>query len=418
MTDVSAATSNPPGPEDQGRRGDGPLAGLRVLELGQLIAGPFCGQLLGDYGAEVIKIEDPAGGDPMRRWGHTDGTAAPVHWSVLARNKRSFGCDLRSPDGQDLVRRLALTADIVVENFRPGTLERWGLGYDELSAANPGLIMVRVTGFGQTGPYAGRAGYGSIGEAMGGIRHLMGEPDRPPSRSGLSIGDSLAGTLGALGAVAAVVERASSGRGQVVDCALYEAVLAMSESLVADYAAFGHVRERTGSVLPGVAPSNVYPTSDGADLLIAANQDTVFRRLAAAMDQPALADDPDYATHADRGRRQQALDDIITAWTSTLTRREVEDRCLAHAVPVGLIYRAPEMLDDPHFAARRSIVDVEVGADGTTLPMQAVVPRFGRTPARIRWAGPPLGDATDELLAEIDVDADTVADLRRRGVIR
>ncbi|OAA20998.1 formyl-CoA transferase [Frankia sp. EI5c] len=396
--------------------GGGPLAGVRVLELGQLIAGPFCGQLLGDYGAEVIKIEDPAAGDPMRRWGYTDGSGEPVHWSVLARNKRSIGCDLRSPEGQELVRRLAATADVLVENFRPGTMERWGLGYEQLAAVNPGLIMVRVTGFGQDGPYSSRAGYGSIGEAMGGLRHLMGEADRPPSRAGLSIGDSLAGTLGALGALAALVERGRSGRGQVVDCALYEAVLAMSESLVSDYAAFGHVRERTGSVLPGVAPSNVYPTADGAEVLIAANQDTVFRRLAAAMGRPELADDPRYATHGARGERQRELDQLVADWTSRLTHQELERRCLANSVPVGLVYRAPEMIDDPHFQARQSVVEVDV--NGSKLPMQTVVPRFGRTPARVRWAGPPLGDATDQLLAELDLADAEIADLRSRGVVR
>lgn len=413
MVDEPGTTSAP-----AARRGpgEGPLAGIRVLELGQLIAGPFCGQLLGDYGAEVIKIEDPSAGDPMRRWGHTDGTRDPVHWSVLGRNKRSLGCDLRSAEGQALVRRLAATADILVENFRPGTMERWGLGYPELSAVNPGLIMVRVTGFGQTGPYAARAGYGSIGEAMGGLRALIGEADRPPSRAGLSIGDSLAGTLGALGAVSALVERGVSGRGQVVDCALYEAVLAMSESLVADFAAFGHVRERTGSVLPGVAPSNVYPTSDGAEVLIAANQDTVFRRLAAAMGAPQLADDPRYATHGARGDRQEELDQRIAAWTSTLTHHEVERSCEEHAVPCGMVYRAPEMLDDPHFAARQSIVAVDV--KGSELPMQTVVPRFGRTPARVRWAGPPLGDATDDLLDELGFSDGDIADLRERGVVR
>lgn len=417
MAEVSAAASEPSErPEPSDRQGEGPLAGVRVLELGQLIAGPFCGQLLGDYGAEVIKIEDPSAGDPMRRWGYTDGTGEPVHWSVLARNKRSLGCDLRSAEGQELVRRLAATADIVVENFRPGTMERWGLGYEDLAAVNPGLIMVRVTGFGQDGPYASRAGYGSIGEAMGGLRHLMGEADRPPSRAGVSIGDSLAGTLGALGAVAALVERKSSGRGQVVDCALYEAVLAMSESLVTDYAAFGYLRERTGSVLPGVAPSNVYPTSDGAEVLIAANQDTVFRRLAAAMGRPELADDPRYATHSARGERQGELDQLIAGWTTLLTHRELEHTCLANAVPVGLIYRAPEMIDDPHFQARQSIVEVDV--NGSKLPMQTVVPRFGRTPARVRWAGPPLGDATDQLLKELDFGDNEIADLRRRGVVK
>ncbi|MBC9734762.1 CaiB/BaiF CoA transferase family protein [Nocardioides marmotae] len=406
---------NPVSEEHETERARGPLTGLRVVELGQLIAGPFCGQLLGDYGADVIKVEEPTNGDPMRRWGYAEEDHGPVHWSVLGRNKRSFACDLRKPEGQELVRKLIGTADIVVENFRPGTMERWGLDYESLSADNPGLIMVRVTGFGQDGPYSSRPGYGSIGEAMGGLRHLLGEPDRPPSRAGVSIGDSLAGTLAALGVVAAVVERSSSGRGQVIDCALYEAVLSMMESLVSDFATFGHVRERTGAVLPGVAPSNVYPTEDGADVLIAANQDTVFRRLCAAMGREDLVEDRRFATHQARGKRQDELDKLISDWSASLSLSALQQRLEEHAVPMGLIYRAPEMLDDPHFRARESIV--EVPTDGRPLPMQGVFPRFSRTPGAIRWSGPLLGASTADVLDELGIDTDERSELRQRGVI-
>ncbi|MEQ9003441.1 MAG: CoA transferase, partial [Pseudomonadales bacterium] len=275
----------------------GPLADLRVLELGTLIAGPFCGQLLGDLGAEVIKIEPPGTGDPMRAWGQ----GLPVWWPVIARNKKSVTLNLREAEGQALLKRLVADADVLIENFRPGTLERWGLGYPELAQVNPRLIMARVSGFGQTGPYAKRAGYGSIGEAMGGIRYLAGDPDRPPSRVGLSIGDSLAATFACVGVLAALHHREQSGRGQVVDSAIYEAVLAMMESTIPEYTEAGVIRERSGAILPKIAPSNVYPTRDGEMIVMGANQDSVFTRLCEAMGQPALATDPRYASHTARG---------------------------------------------------------------------------------------------------------------------
>ncbi|MFM7121341.1 MAG: CaiB/BaiF CoA transferase family protein, partial [Gammaproteobacteria bacterium] len=281
----------------------GPLADLRVIELGQLIAGPFCGQLLGDMGAEVIKVEAPGEGDPMRTWGQ----GLPVWWPVIARNKKSITLNLREPDGQALLRQLVADADVLIENFRPGTMEKWGLGYAELSAINPRLIMVRVSGFGQTGPYAHRAGYGSIGEAMGGIRYLAGDPDRPPSRVGLSIGDSLAATFACLGTLAALHHRTRSGRGQIVDAAIYEAVLAMMESTIPEYTEAGVIRERSGAILPKIAPSNVYPTRDGDMILIGANQDSVFARLCDAMGESELAVDARYATHTARGERQAEL---------------------------------------------------------------------------------------------------------------
>ena len=391
----------------------GPLADVRVVEMGQLLAGPFCGQLLADFGAEVIKLEDPARGDPMRQWGREKPHGLSLWWPVIARNKKSVTLNLRHPEGQSLARRLLGTADVLVENFRPGTLERWGLGYDALAERNPGLVLVRVTGFGQDGPYAPRAGYGSIGEAMGGLRYVTGDPSTPPSRSGISIGDSLAGTFAALGALLALHARARTGRGQVVDSAIYEAVLAMMESLVTEYQVAGYTRERTGAILPNVAPSNVYPTADGQLVLVAANQDTVFRRLAAVMARPELADDPRYASHSARGEHQVELDGLIAGWTATLDA----DRLLAAleeaGVPAGRIYRAADMLADPHYQARQAIVrlaDPELGE----IAMQNVAPRLSATPGRVAWPGPALGQHNREvyqgLLGLPDEEVERLAD--------
>jgi succinyl-CoA---D-citramalate CoA-transferase len=368
----------------------GPLADVRVVEMGQLLAGPFCGQLLADFGAEVIKLEDPARGDPMRQWGREKPHGLSLWWPVIARNKKSVTLNLRHPEGQSLARRLLGTADVLVENFRPGTLERWGLGYDTLAERNPGLVLVRVTGFGQDGPYAPRAGYGSIGEAMGGLRYVTGDPSTPPSRSGISIGDSLAGTFAALGALLALHARARTGRGQVVDSAIYEAVLAMTESLVTENQVAGYTRERTGAILPNVAPSNVYPTADGQLVLVAANQDTVFRRLAAAMARPELADDPRYASHSARGEHQVELDGLIAGWTATLDAGRLLAALEEAGVPAGRIYRAADMLADPHYLARQAIVrlaDPELGE----IAMQNVAPRLSATPGRVAWPGPALG---------------------------
>lgn len=394
----------------------GPLAGIRVVEMGQLIAGPFCGQLLGDLGADVIKLEDPTHGDPMREWGHQRPSGESLWWSVVARNKRSVTCNLRSSEGQDLARRLIHRADIVVENFRPGTLEKWGLGYDELAVQNPGLIMVRVSGFGQSGPYSGRAGFGAIGEAIGGLRYVVGDPSSAPSRVGISIGDSLAATYGTLGALAALHDRSKTGLGQVVDSAIYEAVLAMMESLVPEYQQTGYVRERTGAVLPNVAPSNVYPTSDSSWVLIAANQNTVFARLAQAMGRPELAEDPRFATHGARGERQAELDDLIAEWTRGLVVSEVEELLETHGVPCGQIYRAPEMLADEHYRARQSIIEVPHERLGP-VAMQNVFPRLTRSPGNVRWVGPSLGSHTDEvLMGELGLTTDELARLREMGV--
>lgn len=393
--------------------GFGALKGLRMIELGQLIAGPFCGQLMADHGAEVIKVEAPEIGDPMRKWGQS----APLWWPVVSRNKKCITLNLREKEGQDLLREMVKETDFLLENFRAGTMEKWGLSYDELAKINPRLIMIRVSGFGQTGPYAKRAGYGSIGEAMGGMRNLAGDPSTPPSRIGLSIGDSLAATYACLGALMALRNREVTGKGQVVDSAIYEAVLAMMESVVPEYTEIGFVRERTGSVLPKVAPSNAYPTKDG-DILIAANQDTVFRRLAAAMGRPEMADMEEYATHMARGARQDELDEIIAAWTKDFTSDEMQALMDEHGVPAGKIFKAPDMLKDPHYQARDAIVKVD-HPDYDKLYMQNVVPKLSGTPGEIQWAGPPeLGQHNDEVYGGIfGISPEEIVRLRETGII-
>lgn len=396
---------------------DGPLAGLRVIEMGVLLAGPFCGQLLGDLGAEVIKIEAPGIGDPMRQWGQEKAHGKSLWWPVIARNKKSITVNLRVPEGQQIVRDLAAQSDFLLENFRPGTMERWNLGYDELAKINPGLIMIRVSGQGQTGPYAKRAGYGSIGEAMGGLRYVCGDPKSPPSRMGISIGDSLAATFATIGALAALYHREQTGRGQVVDSAIYEAVLSMMESLITEYDQAGYIRERTGPILPNVAPSNVYPTRDGQMLLIAANQDTVFTRLAAVMNRPELAEDERYATHATRGRHQQELDELISEWTAQHDRRDLVEMLEEGGVPAGPIYRAPEMLEDPHFKAREAIIRIMHPQFGE-LAMQNVVPKLSRTPGRIRRPDPALGQHNEEIFKGLlNMDDDQMGNLQHANVI-
>lgn len=394
-----------------------PLDGVRVLELGSLIAGPFCGQLLGDFGAEVIKIEDPRTGDPMRQWGREKPHGRSLWWPVVARNKKSITVDLRTEQGQQIVRDLVKTADVVVENFRPETMERWGLGYEDLRSVNSRIVMVRVSGFGQTGPYSAQPGYGAIGEAMGGLRYVVGDPSTPPSRTGISIGDSLAGTFAALGALLALRTRDRTGEGQVVDSAIYEAVLALMESIIPEYAIGGYIRERTGAILPNIAPSNVYPTSDDAMVLIAANQDTVFRRLAAAMGREDLAEHSDYATHSERGERQEELDNMIAEWTRQWTAVELTEKLIEHGVPVGKVFRAPDMLSDPHFAAREAIVTLPHPTFGK-MPMQNVFPRLSSTPGSVRWVGPELGQHNDQVLGGIlDLDQKTRSRLVEEGVI-
>lgn len=378
----------------------GALGDLRAIELGSLLAGPFCGQLLGDMGVEVVKVEPPGEGDPMRVWGREKAHGKSLWWPVVARNKKAITLDLRQSEGQALLRELAAKADFLIENFRPGTMEKWGCGWDELSKVNPRLIMVRVSGFGQTGPYAARAGFGAIGEAMGGLRYVVGDPSTPPSRVGISIGDSLAATFACVGALSALHYREVTGRGQMVDSAIYEAVLNMMESLITEYDKTGYVRERTGAILPNVAPSNVYPTSDDQMVLIAANQDTVFGRLAEAMGRRELGEDPRYATHIARGAHQAQLDALIAEWTRTFTCEQVLALMEKAGVPAGRIYRAPEMLSDPHFKAREAIVNV-AHPDFGTLRMQNVAPKLSETPGGVRAPSPRLGEHNEDIYLKL-----------------
>lgn len=397
-----------------GEAASGPLAGLRVVEFGQLLAGPFCGQLLGDLGSDVIKVENPANGDPLRQWGRSLPKGESLWWSIVGRNKRSVTLDLREEDGQAIAKQLIATADVMIENFRPGTMERWGMGYEELKKINPRLVMVRVSGFGQTGPYSKRAGYGAIGEAMGGLRYVVGDPSTPPSRVGISIGDTLAAMFATIGALAALRERELSGEGQVIDSAIFESVLAVMESLVPEWEVSGYQRERTGAVLPSIAPSNVYPTADGTWVLIAANQDTVFARLCAVMGRPDLADDDRYATHVARGENQTALDELIADFTRTVPADELEQLMHDNGVPAGKIYQAKDMLDDEHFTARHTLAKVPHAVFGE-LSMQNVFPRFSRTNGSIRWPGAALGAHTEEVLAEIGITAEELARYPKSG---
>ena len=374
----------------------GALEGVRVLELGQLIAGPFCGQVLADMGAEVIKIELPGRGDPMRDWGKGE----PVWWPVIARNKKCITLDVRSGQGKAIIGELVEKADIVLENFRPGTMEKWGLGYADLVRLNQGIIMVRVSGYGQSGPYSSRAGYGGIGEAMGGLRYIVGDPATPPSRVGISIGDTLAAMFAAIGALSALQSRQRTGQGQVVDSAIYEAVLGVMESTVPEYDQLGTIRERTGSILAKIAPSNVYPTSDDDMIIMGANQDTVFARLCEAMQQPELAKDERFSTHVARGENQALLDDMISAWSKGFTADDLLAHLEQHAVPAGRIYRAPDMLKDEHFIARESIVEVE-HPKYENLKMQNVFPRLSATPGSVKWTGPALGEHNGEIYREL-----------------
>ena len=396
---------------------DAPLKGLRVIEMGSLIAGPFCGQILGDFGAEVIKLEDPGVGDPMRQWGRSKPKGHSPWWPVIGRNKHSVTVNLRTEEGRDLARALVAKADVVVENFRPGTLEGWGMGYDDLARLNPGLVMARVSGFGQTGPSSHKAGYALIGEAMGGLRHITGEPDRNPARAGISIGDSLSGLNAALGVMMALHARQRTGRGQVVDAAIYESVLSVMENLITEYDLTGYIRERSGAVLPGIAPSNVYPTLSGELILIGANQDTLFRRLCELMGRPDLAEDVRYRDHAARGAHQAELDARIAAWTADHAIEVLLPRLEAAGIATGRIYRAPEMLVDPQFIARESIVTVAHPVFGQ-VKMQNAFPRLTETPGGVRWPGPGLGEHTDSVLAEVaGLSPDAIAGLRGRGVI-
>lgn len=394
----------------------GPLAGVRVLELGSFIAGPFAGQLLGDYGADVIKIEPPISGDPMRRWGIVDNDES-LWWPAIARNKRSVAIDLREERGRALIPALARQCDIVVENFRPGRLDEWGLDYSTLSEKNPQLVVVHISGFGQTGPMSRNAGFGNVGEAMGGIRYTTGNPDRPPSRAGISLGDALASMFGVIGALAALTSARATGRGQEVDVAIYEAVAALMESTMADFEVAGVTRTRSGSVLPGVAPSNAYRTADGGEVIIAGNADSVFARLCTAMDRPDLAVDERFATHSARGRNMVELDELIEAWTTQQPTADLLKVLEDHAVPAGQVFSAKEMLSDPQYAAR-GMVQRLINRSGIDVPMTGVVPRFEATPGTIRHGGPLLGEHTVAVLSGLLglEDAD-IADLHAAGIV-
>ena len=393
-----------------------PLAGVKVLEMGTLIAGPFCGRILAEFGAEVVKIEAPDGGDPLRSWRHLhEGTS--LWWFAQARNKKSVALNLKAPEGQDIVRKLAATADIVVENFRPGTLESWGIGWPQLSALNPGLVMVRLSGYGQTGPYSDRPGFGSIGEAMGGLRHLTGEPDRAPVRTGVSIGDSIAALYGAIGALMALRHReVNGGQGQVVDVALYEAVFAMMESLLPEYDVAGLVRGRTGASLPGIVPSNTYATRDGGWLVIGANNDSIFRRMMRAIGHADLADDPDLATNAGRVPHTERIDRVIGEWAGSLDL----DAALAvlndAEVPAGRIYDIADIARDPQYLARGMIQGFPLPGGGS-VKLPGIVPKLAATPGGTDWIGPPLGAHTREILGTIGYADAAIDDLVARAIV-
>ena len=393
-----------------------PLAGVRVIELGALIAGPYAAAILAQFGAEVIKIEPPKNGDGLRTWRKLhDGTS--LWWRSQSRNKKSVTVDLKSPCGQDIVRRLVRDADIVIENFRPGALEAWQLGWEDLSKVNPDLVMVRISGYGQTGPYRERPGFAAIAESMGGLRYVTGYPDRPPVRAGVSIGDTLAGLYGVIGALLAMHHlKVNGGRGQFIDVALYEAVFGVMESLIPEYAAFGHVRERAGASLPGISPSSTYPCRDGGYVIVAGNGDSIFKRLMLAIGRPDLADDPRLARNDGRVLHNDLLDEAIGAWTRQHDLAHVL-RVLEEAdVPSGPIYTAADIAADPHYAAR-GMIEQHTLADGTPISIPGIVPKLSATPGGTAWLGPDLGAHTDEVLASIGIAGDELAQLRRDGVV-
>ncbi len=391
------------------------LSGLKVLELGQLIAGPFAAKTLADFGAEVIKIEPPDSGDPLRKWRMLkDGTS--VWWEVQSRNKRSLSLDLRTPEGQDLVRQLASEADVLIENFRPGALEGWGLSPAVLMASNPRLIVLRISGYGQTGPYRNRPGFGVIGEAMGGLRHLTAEPGRVPVRVGVSIGDTLSALHGVIGILLALQHRHSTGQGQVIDVALYEAVFNCMESLLPEHSAFGAVREPAGSALPGIAPTNAYLCNDGAYALVAGNGDSIFKRLMALIERPDLANDPALADNAGRVARVAELDAAIGAWTAQRPVDQVLQALDRVAVPAGRIYTVADIAADPHYLARGMLQTLEMD-DGSTMTVPGIVPKLSVTPGQHRRNAPQLGQDSDQILTEMGLTADQIQSLKARGIV-
>ena len=393
----------------------GALAGLKVVELGQLIAGPFAAKTLADFGADVIKIEPPGAGDPLRQWRLIkDGTS--VWWQVQSRNKRSLALDLRQPEAQAIVRKLVKEADVMIENFRPGAMESWGLGPDALLELHPGLIMLRISGYGQTGPYKDKPGFGVVAEAMGGLRHLSAEPGRLPVRVGVSIGDTLASLHGVIGILMALHEKQRSGLGQVIDVALYEAVFNCMESLLPEYSAFGAVRGPAGSALPGIAPSNAYLCKDGKCALIAGNGDSIFKRLMAAIGRDDLAADPTLTDNAGRVKRVEEIDAAIGAWTSKLNVADVLDVLDQAAVPAGRIYTVEDIAADPHYLARGMLADVSM-SDGSVLKVPGMVPKLSRTPGQHRRNAPSLGQDTDAVLSDLGITAEQISEMRKRSIV-
>ena len=392
------------------------LAGVRVVEMGQLIAGPFAGKTLGEFGADVVKIEPPGAGDPLRNWRLIQhGTS--VWWQVQSRNKRSVAIDLRQAEGQQLARQLIAEADVLVENFRPGTLEGWGMSPAELHALNPGLVILRISGYGQTGPYRDLPGFGVIGEAMGGLRHLTAEPGRVPVRVGVSIGDTLAALHGVIGVLMALYHRqVHGGAGQVIDVALHEAVFNVMESLIPEYSAFGAVREAAGSALPGIAPSNAYPCQDGW-VLVAGNGDSIFKRLMATIGRDDLGQAPDLADNAGRVARVAEIDAAIGAWTQPRTVQQVMDALATARVPAGKVYTAKDIAEDPHYRARDMILQQRT-RDGDTLEVPGIVPKLSATPGTVRSNAPHVGDDTDAVLREMGLSAEQIATLRGRGIVQ
>ncbi|MBM3358665.1 MAG: CoA transferase [Betaproteobacteria bacterium] len=393
-----------------------PLQGIRVIELGTLIAGPFCARLLAEFGAEVIKIESPDGGDPLRKWRKLHkGTS--LWWYAQARNKKSVTLNLKMPEAQEIVRKLAAGADIVVENFRPGAMEKWGLGWEALSALNPRLIMVRLSGFGQTGPYRDRPGFGAIGESMGGLRYVTGYPDRAPVRVGVSIGDSIAALHGVIGALTALHHRnVNGGRGQFVDVALYEAVFNMMESVLPEYGMFGHVRERSGASLPGIVPSNTYVTRDGKYVVIGANSDSIFKRMMNTIGRPDLANDPALARNDGRVARTGEIEKVIGDWVAANDLERVLDVLERAEVPSGKIFDIADIVRDPHYAARNMIREYRL-KDGTAVMLPEIVPKLSATPGETRWIGPELGEHNAEVLAALGYSEAEQKALKDRGVI-
>jgi formyl-CoA transferase len=399
----------------------GPLSGIRVLELGNFIAAPSAGRLMAEFGAEVIKIEKPGSGDQVRHWRLLRGDTSMM-WRTLARNKKSVTIDLRTPRGNQLARRLAGKADVVLENYRPGTLEAWGLSPEVLRGENPQLVVVRISGYGQTGPYRDRAGFGGVAEALGGLRSVTGYPDRPPTRIGISMGDSLAGLFGVIGALMGLLARYRLGgeRGETVDVALHEAVYAVMESLIPEYSAYGLVRTRTGNEIPGVAPSNTYPCRDGEGVVIGGNADGIFVRLMHAIGRTDLASDPRFRDNQGRAAHSRLLDEAIASWTAVRSLNEVMAAMVEAGVPAGPVYTAKEIVDDPHFRAREMFVERAVRIDGPAEPVlfPGIVPKLELRPGGMRWPGPELGEHTDDVLTELaGIAEDELVELRRQGVI-